>query len=272
MQPTEGRIRIPARNISESMATPASSRVPSAAANGKHGHSLISDAKFRELYELTLRLRLGARQANGRGPSLVSRAAALAAVSAELRDGDTLVADEPVPLGIHLTEAATLFADRVIAAIARATADRLKQNARVTVVFSSNADLLSEARSLACAAKLPVLFVDDAPTAPTDPKSRVRRKSAPDTNLPITIPVDAHDVIALYRVAHESIVRAREGSGSTRIVCTPWPSRNEAAEDAVEHLEHWLEARGLPAHEWRREILPEAGEPAEDDKVLTEVL
>jgi len=254
------------------MATQASSRVPSAAAKGKHGHSLISDAKFRELYELTLRLRLGTRLANGHGPSLAGRAAALAAVGAELRSGDTLVADEPVPLAIHLTETATPFAERVIAAIARATADRLKKNARVTVVFCSGAELLREARVLAGAAKLPVLFVEDASAAANDPKSPVRRKAAPAADLPITIPVDAHDVIALYRVAHESIVRAREGSGPTRILCMPWPSRNEAAEDAVEHLEHWLEARGLPAQAWRSEILAEAGTAANDEKVLTEVL
>ncbi len=119
------------------MAIQASSRVPSAAANGKHGHTLISDAKFRQLYELTLRLRLGVQQANGHGHALAGREAALAAVSSELRTGDTLVADHPVPTAIHLTETSAPFAERVIAALARATADRLKKNERVTVVVSS---------------------------------------------------------------------------------------------------------------------------------------
>ena len=259
------------------MAIQASSRVPSAAANGKHGHTLISDAKFRQLYELTLRLRLGVQQANGHGHAREGREAALAAVSSELRTGDTLVADHPVPTAIHLTETSAPFAERVIAALARATADRLKKNERVTVVVSSGAaeDLLREAQTIAGGARLPVLFVEDAPAAPTISKPRTR--SAPDTNPLISIPVDAQDVIALYRVAHESIVRAREGSGPTRILCAPWPARTAETEDAVAHLEHWLEARGLPAHEWRREILAEAGAETaraanDGEHVFTEVL
>lgn len=255
------------------MAIPASSRVPSAATSGKHGHTLISDAKFRQLYELTLRLRLGVQQANGHGSALAGREAALAAVSSELRAGDAVVADQPIPTAIHLTESATPFAERVIAAIARATADRLRKNARVTVICASGAseDLLREAHTLAGAARLPVLFVEEA-AAPANAKSRIRFDSG--AQLLTTIPVDAQDVIALYRVAHESIVRAREGSGSTRILCTPWPAPNGATEDAVEHLERWLEARGLPAHEWRREILAqaEAAFTGPYERVFTEVL
>jgi hypothetical protein len=241
------------------MATQASSRVPSAAANGKHGHSLISDAKFRRLYELTLRLRLGVQQANGRGHALAGREAALAAVACELRSGDTLVADRSIPAASEAANASTPFSDRVIAAIARATADRLENNGQVTILFSGRTaqPLLNEVRWIAGAAKLPVLFVEDAPAPDKKPDTRTRRAAAPRANL-ISIPVDASDVIALYRVAHESIARAREGSGPTRILCARWPSRNRATEDAVEHLERWLEARGLSAQEWHREILADA--------------
>lgn len=255
------------------MAIQASS-VPSAATSGKHGHALISDAKFRQLYELTLRLRLGVQQANGHGPALAGREPALAAVSSELVPGDALVADQPIPTAIHLTQTATPFAERVIAAVARATADRLKKNARVTVIFAGNADHLREAHTLAAAAKLPILFVEEAFAAQSGAKAGTRGKSASPASLPISIPVDAQDVIALFRVAHESIVRAREGSGPTRILCAAWPARNGATEDAVEHLEHWLEARGLPAHEWRSEILAEAEAAFAGpyERVLTEVL
>ncbi len=252
------------------MASQASTRVPSAATKGKHGNSLISDAKFRQLYELTLRLRLGVKQANGHGPTLAGREAALAAVSSELLSGDGIVTDQPIPTAIHLTETASPFADRVIAAVARAVADRLKKNARVTAIFTGNADLLREARTLAGAAKLPILFVEDAAAGTKAAGSRARPKPAPEPDSPISIPVDAHDVIALYRVAHESIVRAREGCGPTRIVCTPWPAARGKTEDPVEHLEHWLQAHGLPAQEWRREILAEAA--THDNKSLTEVL
>jgi TPP-dependent pyruvate/acetoin dehydrogenase alpha subunit len=139
---------------------------------------------------------------------------------------------------------------------------------------------------MASGARLPVLFVQTA-----DPAGKIRGlgKAAGhlDENWLPSIPVDAQDVVALYRVAHESIVRAREGSGPTRIVCALWPAWDGHAEDAVEHLERWLEARGLPAHEWRREILAEveggarASEPhvpslrihaSQEEKVLTEGL
>ncbi len=257
------------------MATQASSRVPSAAANGKHGHSLISDAKFRQLYELTLRLRLGVQRANGRRHALAGREAALAAVTSELRPGDTLVADRSIPTASEAANTSAPFNDRVIAAIARATADRLKNNGQVTILFSGIAaqPLLNEVRGIAGAAKLPVLFVEDAPAPDNKPGSRTRRAAAPGANL-ISIPVDANDVIALYRVAHESIVRAREGSGPTRIVCARWPSRNGATEDAVEHLERWLEARGLSAQHWRREFLAcaEAVPSGFAETIFTEVL
>lgn len=257
------------------MAIQTSSRVPSAAANGKHGHSLISDAKFRQLYELTLRLRLGVQQANGHGHALAGREAALAAVSADLRPGDALVADRPIPTAIHLTEASAPFSERVISAMGRAATDRLRKNARVTVIFSGSAEegLLREARALAGAAKLPVLFVEEKAGEPAAVRPS-RRSAASDTNSLISIPVDAQDVIALYRVAHESITRAREGSCPTRILCEPWPSRRQQTEDAVAHLESWLEARGLPAHDWRREILAEAEAASSPlrEQALTEVL
>jgi TPP-dependent pyruvate/acetoin dehydrogenase alpha subunit len=80
------------------------------------------------------------------------------------------------------------------------------------------------------------------------------------------IPVDTQDVVAMYRVAHESIARAREGGGPTRIVGVRWAvtvrgrkgaSVKAESEDAVTRLEQWLTARGLPAQEWRREIVAE---------------
>ncbi len=61
----------------------------------------------------------------------------------------------------------------------------------------------------------------------------------------------------MYRAAHESIERARDGSGPTHIVAVDWQlgaGKKRVAADAVEHLEEWLMARGLPAQEWRKEI------------------
>lgn len=236
------------------MANQAKSRVASAAANGKHGHTLISDGKFRQLYELTLRLR--AEVAGCEAP--------LAAVAADLRAGDRVLGEtamtaeflQPGGIAAGLQVAETIaFAERVKETLEQAQIHRAKKSGRVSVVIcdgTPNAEALREAWTRASREKLPVIFVEGLSAEAIPGKSR--SGSEPDENALPAIPVDAQDVIALYRVAHESIARARAGSGPTRILCVSWPAKLGATDDAVGHLEHWLEARGLPAQDWRREI------------------
>jgi hypothetical protein len=76
------------------MVDQARTRVPSAAANGKMGHSLISDKKFRQLYELALKLQMLAKRGNGSGRNggwLRGREAVFAGVAADLRPDDVVV-------------------------------------------------------------------------------------------------------------------------------------------------------------------------------------
>ncbi|MGC2299390.1 MAG: thiamine pyrophosphate-dependent enzyme [Acidobacteriaceae bacterium] len=252
------------------MAIEARNRVPSAAANGKNGHSLISNAKFRQLYELALKLQLQAKRANGEGSNwLRGREAMLAGVAADLRGDDAMVAGEivsiagalnaPIPFGTDKRS----FEERVIAALSNAVVDRMRKTGRVGVIFfngARGAEILKEARALAIAARLPVLFVEDVVPV----RRSTKKKRAATIEYPM-IPVDTRDVIAMYRVAHESIARAREGSGPTHIVGVEWRpvasgrkgTTKIGREDPVEHLEHWLIARGLPAQQWRREIVAE---------------
>ncbi|HEX3663043.1 MAG TPA: thiamine pyrophosphate-dependent enzyme [Acidobacteriaceae bacterium] len=241
-------------------------------ASGKHGHTLISDAKFRRLYALALEQAPDA----SRGLS-----AAMAAVAADLRGDDVVLA--------QARAAAPDFRDRVITALSGATADRLRRNGRLTVIVCAgpgNDPILLDAHQVADEAKLPVLFVEDWRNAGKGSATKKNaQEPAPGTAREIgampAIPVDAEDVIAVYRVAHESMTRAREGSGPTRILCVRWPAMNASDKkaDAVGHLEHWLEARGLPAQAWRREILAErqaapsdtADEPAEAAEKIREL-
>ncbi len=262
------------------MTIEARNKVASAAGNGKHGHSLISDAKFRQLYEIALKLQLRAQRKNGDGSNWVhGREAVLAGVAADLRAGDGVVAGvtrEHVAPFAEVVGVAILnrrsFEERVICALSDAMADRMRKTGRVSVILSDGvqaAETLKEARALASAAKLPVLFVEDGGTAEQKPVSSTRgKRAAAARNEYPTIPVDTQDVIAMYRVAHESIARAREGGGPTHIVGVRWQlaasggercgaKRETGSEDAVEHLEHWLRARGLPAQEWRRAIAAE---------------
>ncbi len=251
------------------MAIETGTRVTSAAAQAKHGHSLISDAKFRQLYEVALRVQLaGEREQRLRG-----REAALAGVTADMLAGDVVVAEfaasvDEIARG-HATVAMNRqsFEERVIEALSDAVGDRMRKTGRITAIFfdaAPRSKVLQEARSLAIAARLPVLLVEYGTAKPKRRSSKTKSKPAP-LEYP-SIPVDTQDVIAMYRVAHESIVRAREGNGPTHIVGVRWQvaataaprrTRKPATQDAVTHLEEWLAARGLPALDWRREIVAE---------------
>lgn len=261
------------------MANEARNRVPSAAANGKNGHSLISDAKFRQLYELALRLQLVTKRASGDGAHCMrGREAMLAGIAADLRSDDEVIAEQgalvadllhvAIPFGSDRRS----FEERTIAVLSDAVADRMRKTGRVRVIFSTGKQaekILKEARSIACAAKLAVLFVEDRSSGKMEATEPSRKtKGLPASADYPTIPVDAQDVVAVYRVAHESITRARDGGGPTHIVGVPWriaaSGRKSAgariemgSEDAVVHLEQWLTARGLPAQEWRRAIVAE---------------
>jgi len=223
------------------MGNEASSRV----ASGKHGHTLISDAKFRRLYALAL------EHAQGAGGHWLS--AAMAGVAGDLRSDDVVV-----------TQERGNFGEQVIAALSGAAADRLRKNERLTVIVCANAGgdaIVREAHQLADDAKLPVIFVEDW-RANGDATKRQAPLPQRIGAMP-AIPVDAEDVIAIYRVAHESMARAREGGGPTRMLCVRWPASGvsdknaKQGDTAVGHLEQWLEARGLPVQTWRREILAE---------------
>lgn len=248
------------------MAIEAGNRLPAAAAHGKHGHSLISDAKFRQLFELALKLQLASRRDRGDGARwLREREAALSGVVADLRGDDVVVAAHagPVEEIARGKVAARMdrcsLDERVIEALSDAVGDRMRKTGRITAIFVEDprGKVAQEARALAIAAQLPVLFVEHA--------RRKRRSSAKSgRSAPLeypSIPVDMRDVIAMYRVAHESIARARTGGGPTHIVSVEWRMTGNGrvaktkTEDAVKHLEQWLMARGLPAQEWRLEIV-----------------
>ncbi|HTV15700.1 MAG TPA: thiamine pyrophosphate-dependent enzyme [Acidobacteriaceae bacterium] len=257
------------------MAPEAKIAVPSAAANGKNGHTLISDAKFRQLYALAVKLHL---MAEGGDLLTGGHEAALAGVVADLRDNDVLVAHGEPRIAALLhggvpkaqngkgSASASSLNERVIEATGRAVADRMRKNGRVTVIYLPSleaAAVLDESKRLAERARLPVLFVEEAPEWRT-PARKSHANGAADSAWMPAIPVDADDVVAMYRVAHESIARAREGSGPTRILCVPDPEADvqtrQRSANAAASLEHWLAARGLPAQEWRQQIAVELGQ------------
>lgn len=58
------------------------------------------------------------------------------------------------------------------------------------------------------------------------------------------IPVDGHDIVAMYRAAQESVLRARSGIGPTLLWCERW-HLGPAHPDALANFERYLAAKGL---------------------------
>jgi TPP-dependent pyruvate/acetoin dehydrogenase alpha subunit len=105
---------------------------------------------------------------------------------------------------------------------------KMKKTGNVVVVFSCTSDHGDwyEALRIAGAGALPILFVHCDQLSP-DKHGRAKEElgaQAESYGFP-GIPVDGHDLVALYRVAHESLVRARRGGGPTLIECKPYRLR-----------------------------------------------
>jgi hypothetical protein len=114
--------------------------------------------------------------------------------------------------------------------------------------------------SLAFAAghELPILFV-------VLPSPRINRNNIPAPSAKLSpiiaialrnklpgITVDANDPVALYRVAQESIARARDGGGPALIECVPFAIQGSRTqpEDALPALERYLLLRGVATRVW----------------------
>lgn len=88
---------------------------------------------------------------------------------------------------------------------------------------------------IAAGHRLPIVFVTvSANVAETRHTDREITKFA----------VAAHDVIAVYRVAQESVLRARNGGYPTVIQCTTDASV-QTHTDSLAHMEHYMRTKGL---------------------------
>jgi TPP-dependent pyruvate/acetoin dehydrogenase alpha subunit len=79
------------------------------------------------------------------------------------------------------------------------------------------------------------------------------------------IPVDAEDVVAIYRVAYESIHKARHGGGPTLIQAVAFPKpkaekrgrHSGPALDSVSRMERYLETKQLFSEVWKKKLVRE---------------
>ena len=120
-----------------------------------------------------------------------------------------------------------------------------RKNRKAVVVWGDKAgaawhDALEEARVHA----LPAIFVCEAGNGRQASRALPpNQKLRPGEELP-TITVDGHDVVAAYRVAHESIDRARRDRGPTLILLATFEIKGRVFADAVADMERYLEGGG----------------------------
>jgi pyruvate dehydrogenase E1 component alpha subunit len=136
-----------------------------------------------------------------------------------------------------------------------ALAHKLQKKQNVVVAFCEkeivSLDPWHEALKFAGVHKLPMLYVVKS-AAPNeqlsgDQPAYLEQFSfmARDYGFP-GIVVDGRDVVAVWRVAQESIHRARNGAGPTLIDCT-----TESARDPLEHMEHYMRKRNVWDDDWK---------------------
>lgn len=221
---------------------------------GKNGFSLISDETFRKLYadllqcrmlDERLRIEPGYEQWSG-------REACTAGVVTCLRSGDSVALTPRGLLAGYLLNnviangrnAAIAPAAQLAAATADATRHRLEGLGNISVVFAkaSESGRLRAAFASAAKGRLPVLYVLEG--------------SAPLVKMYSTVPVirvDFGDAVAVYRVAHESIARARDGGGPTIIECVAWTAGGEPR-DPLKKLERYLAGKRLFKQNWKQQL------------------
>ena len=99
---------------------------------------------------------------------------------------------------------------------------------------------------------LPVVFVVMPGAAAA--KARGVSALARECGVP-GIAVDGHDAVAIYRVAQESIGRARAGGGAVLLECVPFVPRGSARKpypkpDAIAGIEGYMLQRGVVKRRW----------------------
>ena len=138
-----------------------------------------------------------------------------------------------------------------------ALAHKLEKKRNVVIALCTEGhsapDGWHEAMKFAGINKLPIIYVKSGSVfelAPAKGAPAFEELSfmARDCGFPAIV-VDGKDAVAVWRVVHESIHRARNGAGPTLIECE---TRVSSAGDPLEHMEHYMKKRGFWDNEWRR--------------------
>jgi len=205
--------------------------------------SLIPHTKLLALYSAMTQSRAIAEQARAQLPkqrvpksldSILGHEAAIVGTALDLKAQDTLVPTLWPDASLKAINSTAAIAPSIPAAIRSAIAQ--KDNQRITLLFSSAKASAQPAwhKALTVAAenRLPILFLS------------LNHASSPSLSLkPELLPVitvDGNDVVAVYRVATESMTYARKGRGPTLIDCSL-----SIPGDPLENMAQYLALKGL---------------------------
>jgi TPP-dependent pyruvate/acetoin dehydrogenase alpha subunit len=241
-------------------------RARTAALAGHDGFALISNEKLWQLYATMVKCRLLAEQVR----SLIAFAgqeAALVGVALDLLSEDTIAPSSCAPArfiqGAQLEEilrdcaASPEPVERLESALGAALVNKTKQNGKIVVVFGREeqyeAGDWQETLHVAGVHQLPMIFLRWS--AAKQPASRQPKTDS--HGFPV-IPVDGNDVVAVYRVATESIAHARRGNGATLIDCQSGiflESSPRQDDDPIRNMESYLRQKQLFGEESRSALL-----------------
>jgi TPP-dependent pyruvate/acetoin dehydrogenase alpha subunit len=245
------------------------------------GGSLISDAKLRQLYASMLRSRLLAeyarrlrrRRADAFYRASMGQEALITGCAIDLRAEDAVVDTihpeaSPARLvkGVSLREVVAELGTRArrvagppLKFATDAALANKEQNTNVVVVFSSATALgrLRAAVKVASAHSLPIIFVvENNPWAGKDSKVRNLKMDAKGLT---RITVDGNDVVAVYRVAYESMERVRQGGGPVLIEGKMYRQDGKGSvrseRDPLGHMEQYLAAKKLFTQRWKDQLV-----------------
>jgi TPP-dependent pyruvate/acetoin dehydrogenase alpha subunit len=148
-----------------------------------------------------------------------------------------------------------------------ALASKREENGNVVVAFSSAAATASEswrqALKIAARRSLPIIFVvENNPWAAAQSKNGSGNLSLRTQTDGLTrITVDGNDVVAVYRVAYESLERVRRGGGAVLIEAKPYRQHGQVLlngdRDPLTHMEQYLTAKKLFTARWKNGIARE---------------
>jgi TPP-dependent pyruvate/acetoin dehydrogenase alpha subunit len=260
------------------------------------GGSLISNAKLQQMYAAMLQCRLLSdrarrlRTSNAAAKMLAACAgheaiAVGCAIDLDSTDTITLVPhDATAGLGVArllngaamsdlvgqmyangTRDAAATAEEQLTIATKVAIANKKKKSDNVVVVFAgaetTATSYWDETLAQAASKKLPIIFVvennREAATVADNSGDLGVALKAQSKAVP-RIPVDGSDVVAVYRVSHESLARVRRGDGPALIEGTSYRLSTQAESkkhDPLRHMEQYLTARGLFSAGWKDQLV-----------------